>query len=93
MRPIRLAVLVGTIVSGACNEQPKREAWALVVSIAPRPNPQWHPDELVVTARSPDGAVGTKTVVRARLSCRVGDTVHASARGIALTLDAGACER
>ena len=56
-------------------------------------HPQWHPEEAVVTARSPAGAFGTKTVRAKRLSCRVGDTVRASAQGIALTLDEGACER
>ncbi|MBB4096843.1 hypothetical protein GGR46_000376 [Sphingomonas kyeonggiensis] len=29
----------------------------------------------------------------ARLNCRVGDTVHGVARGLALTLDERACER
>lgn len=64
-----------------------------MVSIAPHPNPKWHGDEVVVTARSQDGAFGAKSVLMARLKCRVGDTVHASARGLALTLDDRACER
>ncbi|HEY0312686.1 MAG TPA: hypothetical protein VGC56_09345 [Allosphingosinicella sp.] len=86
-------LLAGTIAAASCTEQPKRETWALVVSIAPHANPKWHPDEVVVTARSETGAVGTKTVEMNRLTCRVGDTVHASSRGIALTLDEQACVR
>jgi len=64
-----------------------------VVSIAPHSNPKWHPDEVIVTARSEDGAIGSKSVLTARLTCRVGDTIHASARGLALTLDDHACEQ
>jgi len=85
--------LVATAFLGACSEQPKREAWAVVVSIAPLSNPKWHPDEVIVTARSEDGAIGSKSVLTARLTCRVGDTIHASARGLALTLDDHACEQ
>ena len=77
----------------ACSEQPKHEVWAVVVSIAPHPNPKWDPDEVVVTARSQDGAVGSKSVLLARLKCRVGDVVHGSERGLALTLDDHACDR
>lgn len=77
----------------ACSEQPKHEVRAVVVSIAAHANPKWDADEVVVTARSRDGAFGAKSVLAARLDCRVGDTVPASARGLALTLDASACER
>jgi hypothetical protein len=77
----------------ACSEQPKRETWAVVVNIAPHASPKWNADEMVVTARSQDGALGAKSVLTGRVNCRVGDTVHASARGIALTLDDRACER
>ena len=77
----------------ACSEQPKREAWAVVVSIAPYPSPKRNPDELVVTARSQDGATGSKSVLTTRLNCRVGDTVHVTEQGVALTLDEHACER
>ena len=77
----------------ACSEQPKHEAWAVVVSIAPHPSPKRHPDEVVVTARSKDGATGSKSVLTARLNCRVGDTVHVAKQGVALTLDEHACER
>lgn len=93
MGNIRWPLLAAAIALGSCSEQPKREVWALVVSIAPHPNPKWHPEEVVVSVRSDRGAVGTKTVLASRLSCRVGDTVRAVAQGIALTLDARACER
>ena len=86
-------LLAGMIAAASCTEQPKRETWALVVGIARQANPKWHPDELLVTARSETGAVGTKTVETNRLTCRVGDTVRASSRGIALTLDENACVR
>ncbi|WP_137861544.1 MULTISPECIES: hypothetical protein [unclassified Sphingomonas] len=85
--------LLLAIPLAACSEQPEREAWAIVVSIAPHPNPEWDSDEIVVTARTEDGAFGSKRVLIARLNCRVGDTVHGSARGLALKLDARACER
>ena len=67
--------------------------WAVVVSIALHTNPKWHADEVVATARSQVGAFGAKSVLLEHLNCRVGDTVHASARGLALTLDDRACER
>jgi hypothetical protein len=76
----------------ACSDQPRHKAWAIVVSIAAPANPKWDSDKLVVTARSQDGAMGQKFVPTARLNCRVGDTVHGSVKGIALTLDDHACE-
>jgi hypothetical protein len=93
VRMLRLVMLAVLVVPASCSEQPKRQVWAVVVSIASHPNPKWHPEEVVVTARSPAGAFGTKTVRAKRLSCRVGDTVRATAQGIALTLDEGTCER
>ncbi len=92
MRRFCLAMVQSASLA-ACSQQPKREAWAVVVSIAPEANPKWNADELVVTARSGDGAVGSKSVPSARLHCRIGDTVHGTARGLALTLDDHACER
>jgi len=92
MRPVDFALVAMTLLS-ACSEQPKREAWAVVVRIAPHANPKWHPDEVVVTATSQEGAVGSKSIPRGRLKCRVGDAVHGSARGLSLTLDDHACER
>ena len=92
MRTFRLTLLA-IVMLAACSEQPKREAWAAVVSIAPHPNPKWNPDEMVVTVRTQEGAMGSKPVLTARLKCRVGDTVHGSAQGLAFTLDDHACER
>jgi hypothetical protein len=91
MRLFQIVLLLCAL--SACSEQPKRETWAVVVSIAPHANPKWNTDEVVVTARSQDGATGAKPVLLDRLKCRVGDTVHGSAHGLALTLDARACER
>jgi hypothetical protein len=93
MRTVRLSLLAATIALTACTEQPEREVSAVVVSIAPHENPKWNPDEVVVTARTADGAFGSKSVLVARLKCRVGDTVHGSAQGISLTLDDQVCER
>lgn len=93
MRRLRLSLLTGAIALTACSEQPKREVSAVVVSIAPHVSPKWDADEVVITARSPDGSFGAKSVLRAGLNCRVGDRVKASARGLALTLNEHACER
>lgn len=90
---MRRLALLATALLAACSPQPKREAWAVVVSIAPHANPKWNADEVVVTAKSQDGAFGEKRVLIARLNCRVGDTVHGTAQGLALTLDERACER
>lgn len=91
MRYLQLLLLVCVLCS--CTEQPKREVRAVIVSIAPHANPKWDNDEVVVTARSNDGAMGSKAVLRARLACRVGDTIPASAQGLALKFGKGACER
>lgn len=80
-------------VIAACSEQPARTVWAKVVSIAPPAQPKWHSDEVVVVVRTPDGTVGFANVPSARLACRVGDTVRATVRGIAMTLNAHLCER
>lgn len=86
-------ILLATVLLAACSEQPKHETWAAVVSIAPHSNPKWNPDEVVVTVRSEEGAMGSKSVLTARLKCRVGDTVHGTAQGLAFTLDNHACKR
>ena len=86
-------VLAAAIAITACSEQPKREVRAVVVDIRPHASPKWKNDELVVEARTEDGLLGTKEVMRAGLSCRVGDTVRGTAQGVSLTLDDHACER
>jgi len=86
-------IILSLCALSACSQQPKREVQAVVISIAEHANPKWDADELVVTARSQDGAFGSKSVLAARLNCRVGDWVRASARGVALTLDDRACVR
>jgi hypothetical protein len=89
---VRLGLLA-LVALTACSTQPERQVSAVVVSIAEHANPKWDADQVVVTARSNDGAVGSKPVLRARLACRVGDTVRGKALGIALELDSEACER
>jgi hypothetical protein len=86
-------VLAAAIAITACSEQPKREVWAVVIDIRPHASPKWKTDELVVEARTEEGLLGTKEVMRAGLSCRVGDTIRATAQGVSLTLDDHACER
>jgi hypothetical protein len=86
-------LLICLSVLSACSEQPKRDEWAVVVSITPHPNRMRHGDELIVTARGQDELMGTKTVLTAGLTCRVGDTIRATSQGLALTLAKGACER
>ena len=88
-----LSVLLAAPLVAACTEQPTREVSAVVVSVAPYANPKWDTDKVIVTARSLDGAFGSKSVFIARLNCKVGDTVQASARGVALSIDANACQR
>jgi hypothetical protein len=88
-----LFALVAAAFVTACTEQPEREVQAVVLSIAPQANPKWNPDEVVLTARSPDGAFGSKSILISRLNCKVGDTLQATARGVALTLNDHACER
>jgi hypothetical protein len=89
MKVARTCVLLSVLTG--CSEQPKREVSAVVISIAPHPNPKWGAGELVVTARSFYGAMGSKSVPAAQLSCRVGDTVQGSAQGITLTFDDQSC--
>ena len=88
----RVSALWPALALAACAEQPKREVWAMVTSIAPIAS-RWNTDQLTVAVRSPDGAVGMVRVSAARLHCHVGDTVRASARGVSLTLADGFCER
>jgi len=77
----------------ACSEQPKRDSRAVIVDIAQHPNPKYHPDEVLVTARSMNGEMGSKPVPLARLSCRKGDMVQGSVQGLKFTFDDRACRR
>ena len=89
-----LSCAVGNRISlSSCSNQPEKQVAAVVVSVAEHPQPKFNADELVVTARSEDGAMGSVSVLRARLRCRVGDTVGAREQGIALRLERSACER
>lgn len=83
--------LVALLALAACAPQPVRKTSAVVVAIAPGPRPRWDTDKVQITARSSDGLVAVKTIILAQLKCHVGDTVQASAQGIALTLDDRAC--
>ena len=86
------AVFAAFILAG-CSEQPEKQVAAVVVSVAEQTNPKWNADELVVTARSEDGAMGSVSVLRTRLQCRVGDAVRGLEQGISLRLERIACER
>ena len=86
-------LVVTFIMLAACSAQPKRQTTAIVVSIAPHNQPKFHSDEVVVTARSVGGVVGSKSIATADLNCRVGDTVRGVTQGIVLTLEDRACER
>lgn len=92
MKSILFALVAAAYVT-ACTEQPEREVSAVVLSIAPQANPKWNPDEVVLTARSADGAFGSKSILISRLNCKVGDTFQATARGVALIFSDNACER
>ena len=88
---LRSCLTIAVFGMAACSQQPKRETYAIVVSIAPGPSGKWDTDKVVVTARSPDGVVGMKWVAKRQFRCRVGDTLRATIQGTALTLDDGAC--
>lgn len=92
MLKLRACLAFAVLGMTACTQQPKRETSVVVVSIAPGPSGRWDTDKVVVIAKSRDGVVGTKWVLKRELRCRVGDTVRASVQGIALTLDDRACD-
>ncbi|MFA5970475.1 MAG: hypothetical protein WC816_14675 [Sphingomonas sp.] len=90
MQSIRISLISATIALTTCSEQPERTTSATVVNISPTQS-KWNADEVLITAKSPDGLIGVQHVLTARLKCHVGDKVRASARGITLKLDADAC--
>lgn len=55
------------IFTGGSSGQSKREARAVVMSIASRANPKWSADEVVITARNQGGSMGSKPVLLERL--------------------------
>jgi len=93
MRKALLSALAAANAIGGCAEQPKRQVWAVVTDIRAHVSPKWNTDQWVVEARTTNGLSGTKEVLRAALTCRVGDTVRATAQGSSLALDEHACER
>lgn len=93
MNKVPLASSLSAAALAACSQQPATHVSAVVVSIAEHANPKWDADQVVVTARSVGGVVGNKPVLRARLGCRIGDTVQGTVSGVTLTLDTRACER
>jgi hypothetical protein len=46
---------------------------------------------VVITARSTDGLMGSKTVLISRLTCKVGDEVSATVQGTTIQMDGKAC--
>ena len=89
----RSSVVLASYMVAGCSPQPEKPVAAVVVSVAEHGQPKFNADELVVTARSEDGAMGSVSALRARLRCRVGDTVSAEEQGIILKLERSACER
>lgn len=77
----------------ACSDQPSRRTSAVIVNIAPGSHAKYEADKALVTARNPQGLVTSRNVPMSELDCRVGDTVGATAQGLTLTLDPGACRR
>ena len=92
MRPFHASLIAIAAILAACSEQPARKMSATVVDIAPRVS-RWHADEVLVTVRGSNGMMGHKAVEITRLTCRLGDRVEATARGVSLKLDDDACER
>lgn len=91
MKATHATLIIALTVLPSCSEQPARRVSATVVDIAPRVS-RWHTDQVLVTARSGAGLTGEKAVDSARLTCRVGDQVEATARGVSISLDDRACE-
>lgn len=91
MRAISLIFLATMSGLAGYDEQPSRPTSAVVVDIAHGPQPGWDTDKVQITARNSDGLMTEKSVQLALLKCRVGDTVKATAQGVALTLDDRAC--
>ena len=85
--------LLAIAAASACSDQPKRDVDAVVTRIGHLSSARWHTDEVVITARTARGLIGTKTVIRSLLTCQVGDTIKAVQQGISLTLSDTACER
>lgn len=76
----------------ACSEQPERDVTAEVIALR-RSDSKWRPGDIVVTARTDQGLIGTSRVQVGRLNCRLGDRVKARARGVYLRLDDRVCGR
>jgi hypothetical protein len=91
MRVGSFILLVTMSALAGCDEQPSRRTSAVVVDIAHGLRPKWDTDKVQIAARSRDGLMTEKSVPLAMLKCRVGDTVKATAQGLALTLDDRAC--
>ena len=81
-------LLIAAAALVACSEEPPRHVWVAVARIAPPITPKWNSDEVIVTVRTTDGLLGYRSVPAARPACHGGDTVRATVRGIALSLDA-----
>jgi hypothetical protein len=92
MAPKLLWTVAVAIAIVGCSEKPKRKVFAVVVEINPKLT-KWHPENLAVRIRTPDGLVGVKAILRSGLTCHVGNTVPATVQGVSLTLDEHACER
>jgi hypothetical protein len=93
MKILQFSILSTISALAACSKQPDRHVDAVVESIVGPASPKWNAKLVLVTARSADGAAGSKSVLDSRLTCRLGDTIQATEMGIALELDSKACER
>ena len=93
VRSINLPVLMSAILLlSGCAKQPVRTVPVKIISIVPTisKNPR---DSATVTLQTADGRVFRQAVVRARLSCRVGDMAIGTKQGIVVQLSGGECEK
>jgi hypothetical protein len=96
MRAASILTVAAAIFVGGCSNptssssQPAEPTTAFIVSIAPRVS-KWNSDMVVITARSTDGLMGSKTVLISRLTCKVGDEVSATVQGTTIQMDGKAC--
>lgn len=91
-RSVRMAFSVLAASLFGCTEQPAHAVPVKVIYIRAGMS-RFNSDMISVGVQAENGATARKSVVNYRLSCKVGDTLKGSMRGVTLTLKAGECER
>ena len=92
MQRLSCALGLGAVLTGCGQPLPERSVAAQVTAIMPRAS-RGQPEAVVVTLRSDAGLTAARTILIARLTCGIGDSIRAKARGVVLILDENTCER